>query len=267
MPRANSKVVRWEPRRVRDLINVVAYGGQVQHQGVVTEGTAITPLVSREDAEAARAILADPSRRTSPGNVAKHLLSNIAICGECGGPLVMMRGYRCGNTNGNHVFIRKDVADSIVIEEIGWRFLTQGTPHDTAHESNTIRKLLSESAELSTRRTQVTELAMMPGIDMARIRRELSEIDALSLEVGESIARERGQLASADLAAEVKRMWAEAQADNGDEAGWPEFWASLGIERQREILRTSFRITIHSARKYPKSPSRDVERLVVEPLS
>jgi site-specific DNA recombinase len=108
---------------------------------------------------------------------------------------------------------------------------------------------------------------MIPGVDMACLRRELAEIDARGVEVGKAIAREKGQLASADLAAEVKRMWVEAQADNGEEARWPEFWESLGIERQREIVRSTVRVTVHSARKYPRVPSRDVERIVVERLT
>jgi hypothetical protein len=108
---------------------------------------------------------------------------------------------------------------------------------------------------------------MIPGVDMARVRREVAGIDARAIEVGQAIARERGQLASADLAAEVKRMWAKAKADNREEAGWPEFWEPLGLERHRENVRSTARATVHSAPKYPRVPSRDVERTAIERLT
>lgn len=57
-------------------------------------------LVSEEEFYAVHARLTDPSRRTSRPGRAKHLLSLIARCGECGGPLTVryrreVREYVC----------------------------------------------------------------------------------------------------------------------------------------------------------------------------
>lgn len=111
----------------------------------------------------------------------------------------------------------------------------------------------------------MTELAMVPAVDMARVRRELA-IDKRVDEVSEASARERGSLASADLGCEVKRMWAEAKADAAEDTEWFEFWASLGIDRQREIVRSMFKVPINLAKGIRRHPARDVERLKVARL-
>lgn len=108
------------------MLSVVAYGGQVEHEGVITDGSGIRPLVSQEDAKAVRAPLADPARTATPGNTPKHLLSGIARCGTCDGPIVLSKGYRCQVRNGAHVYMDKATADRIVVEEVSWAFLFQG---------------------------------------------------------------------------------------------------------------------------------------------
>jgi site-specific DNA recombinase len=260
VPTGSDAKPEWAQRRIRDMLGLAAYGGQVMHQGVISEGSGITALVPRETAETARAILADPARMVSPGNRPKHLLSNIAVCGTCGGPLIYTRGYRCAQSNGGHVFIQKASLDRIVAEEVSWAFLMKKGVDEA------IRALLQESADLSARRTAATELAMVPGIDMARVRKELADIDQKSTEVAQAISRERGTMASADLAAEVRRMWTDTKADDADQAGWYQFWATLGIERQREIVKSMFSVTVNTAKGIKPSPLRDFDRTDVKAL-
>ena len=57
------------------------------HRGVVIGDADWEPILERGLWEQVRTVLADPARRTSAGSTARHLLSGIARCGVCGGPV------------------------------------------------------------------------------------------------------------------------------------------------------------------------------------
>jgi hypothetical protein len=72
------------------------------HGGAVVGNGDWPPILDRGVWEQVKAILADPARKTSTGTVAKHLLSGIARCGVCGGPMrVALRTYG-GGGHGKH---------------------------------------------------------------------------------------------------------------------------------------------------------------------
>lgn len=85
----------WYRQRVLDLCHNVAYLGLRTYNGQQYEGT-WEPLVDKALFWAADRVLADPTRRTTKPGRLRHLLSYLAVCDTCDGPLFAVRGrYRC----------------------------------------------------------------------------------------------------------------------------------------------------------------------------
>ena len=66
----------WRPGRVREIANNPHYAVAMRYQDQVIESEHITRIVAPELAAEVRAILADPSRRTTPGSAPRHLASS-----------------------------------------------------------------------------------------------------------------------------------------------------------------------------------------------
>lgn len=262
-----TKSSEWSTRRLRDTALIAAYGGQVRHtvDGItsITDSEHITPLVPREDAIAVRQIVQDPARRTSPGNKAVHLLSSIAQCAICGSVLTARAGrYNCRDTNGGHVSIKQDRLDGFTAIEVGTRFLEDAADEDAPTPK--LQELLAESSALSERRTNATELLLVPGVDRTRLLKELTEVAARADEVTAAIVRERGTQASGGMAAEVRALWDEARDDESGVEDFIVFWQKVPLERQREIVRAWFKITV--SRTSRRGEEADYERTSFEPL-
>jgi DNA invertase Pin-like site-specific DNA recombinase len=118
---------KWAAQNVRDLALNPAYAALRLHapgsrgghhriaDGTLTEGT-WPPIVTREMWEHVRALLTDPSRRTSRPGRDKHLCSMIAVCDVCGGPLSVryQRGAEYACRDSGHVRIPQSDLDGLV---------------------------------------------------------------------------------------------------------------------------------------------------------
>ena len=60
----------------------------MEHNGKLTPNATWPAVVDETTWRGVAAILSDPSRRTTPGPAPRHLLSYIARCGLCGGPMI-----------------------------------------------------------------------------------------------------------------------------------------------------------------------------------
>ncbi len=78
---------RWRPGGVRSVARRVKNAGLRVHRGRVVGEGPWEALVTEAEHQAAVAVLSDPRRRTQRGTTPTHLLSGIAVCGVCGGPL------------------------------------------------------------------------------------------------------------------------------------------------------------------------------------
>ena len=99
---------KWSTTQVRGIALNLAYIGKRVHapgrrgsRSVPGPDAAVydaiwPALVKEEVFYAARRILLDPARTTTRPGKAKHLLSMIATCGECGGPLAVTYRLRAG---------------------------------------------------------------------------------------------------------------------------------------------------------------------------
>jgi hypothetical protein len=89
----------WRPDHVRDVVlSPSAAGLRVHRAGKPDE--LIVPgkweaLISADDHRALRAKLTDPTRRSWTDASAKHLLTGLAVCGECGGEIRRISNRGC----------------------------------------------------------------------------------------------------------------------------------------------------------------------------
>lgn len=83
---------RWDGVTVRLALMRARNAGLMEHRGAVT-GPAQWPAIVKEDTwRSVRSVLSDPSRRSGPGAVRRHLLSGIALCHGCGNPVTAGQG-------------------------------------------------------------------------------------------------------------------------------------------------------------------------------
>lgn len=92
----------WGKTMLRHLVTRERNVGLRVHRGEVVGAGDWPPILERALWEQVRAVLADPARKTSSGSSAVHLLSGIARCGICDGPMraSMNRtvpSYRCAD--------------------------------------------------------------------------------------------------------------------------------------------------------------------------
>ncbi len=91
---------QWEKGMVRHVVLRERNAGLRVHRGQVVGEGDWPALLEHGAYEQVRAVLADPARRTAQSTAAVHLLSGIARCGVCGGPMRASQNrsvpsYRC----------------------------------------------------------------------------------------------------------------------------------------------------------------------------
>lgn len=237
---------------VRELLKNQAYAGMVQHKGVFTPGK-ITPLVSADLSEKARAILADPARKTTPGQTPKHLMSGIAVCGVCGSHMLYMRAYRC-RVDAKHPSMNKDKLDPLVMEEV-FQWIVEHPDVEPSDDSPRLSALLAESAEVNRKRAALQDQATWEGVDLAKVRSDIAALGKTALRVEADITRERNATVRGSVVEQVRRLWWDrrdiAEFTEREEqalAEWPDFWNGLPLERQREIVRSMFVVEVAPGR-------------------
>lgn len=114
----------WQPVRLREMV-LRPYDSGFTYKGETIASDQVTPLVSVELAETARAVLADPTRKTSPGNTVKHMLSGLVYCGveDCGAIMVYMQTYRCKDHPSHPSIIKKNL-EPLVAREVARAVVT-----------------------------------------------------------------------------------------------------------------------------------------------
>jgi site-specific DNA recombinase len=271
----------WRVGRVRDILGNCAYGGQTTHHGVVYDSKFVTPIVPKALASDVRAILADPSRRTSPGASIKHELSGIAECGVCGGNLKFMVDYTCSKAS-NHVSIRKyKLEPEVMWKVMDWISSDYQVSYPKAPSKN-LEKLLTESANLAQKIITLQEMAEWEGADLASLKSRIRELGRERSDLEARIAEEKSSNAIGEIVYRVRAEWQKPVNQDAYEAWklameessklmgwssdpsllsveafelktrierqidlWPSFWKGLTLDTRREVIRSLFRIKVH----------------------
>jgi len=180
----------WQKGMVRHLVLRERNAGLRVHQGQVVGQGSWPPILDASTYEQVRAVLADPSRRTSTGTSAAHLLSGIARCGVCGATMRVawnrtVHSYRCSDRS--CVSRRKEDVDELVTAVLLARLAqpdaadllspdTSAERAAAAHEAQGLRARLDSAADdyadgkIDRRQLERITARLRPAIDAATSR-------------------------------------------------------------------------------------------------
>lgn len=272
----------WPVNRIRWILGNPFYGGQVYHKGVITDSSLVIPIVPKELAIEVRAILADPSRKTSPGSAIRHELTKLMHCGVCKAPMHYMNDYMCSKAL-DHVSIQKKKIEPVVM----WAVRDWITKNEDSQpkESDEIQGLLLKAAELANEAKEIVDMAFWEGIDKAALRLKSQENGKRRAVLEQKIAAARSKNAISQILVGVQAAWKrpidgttyadwhKAMIDAADEFGWPVdeekltpeafeqktrmersiddwpvFWRALPLDTRREVIQTIFDIEVEKGR-------------------
>jgi DNA invertase Pin-like site-specific DNA recombinase len=184
----------WLDVTVRTMLRRPRNAGLRVHHGVVVGDGQWQPILTPEEYWRIEALLSNPARRTNPGRDGKvHLLSTIARCGVCDGPVVVSLGkkyrgvakrvYRC---RAAHVIRDQEFVDDLVTRVVVGRLsmddasdlLAEPTRADAARvaavRAQELLERLNDAAQAYARRTislaqlEVINAALRPEIEAAQ---------------------------------------------------------------------------------------------------
>jgi hypothetical protein len=193
--------------------------GLREANGKVTAPGNWPAIVSREEWEAAKALLTDPARRVNPGNAPARLLSGLMTCGVCGLPVRSGGGgtkgsaaYRC--TGNGCVKRNAALVDGLV-------------------EAYILALLEREQIGAPTRTTVPSDIRGQA--DAIRLR-----LDQLEDKYADGDLTRAGYLRNRDRLAvrlaDLERMEALAIVPGPLEGITPARWSTLPLERRRAVV-------------------------------
>lgn len=226
----------WDPSTIARVLRNPAYIGQRVHQGKVV-GPATWPAILDESLYyAAVARLSDPSRRTTPARPVRHLLTGIARCGVCNGPIALAknRGYASYVCKARFCVSRREPHVDEFIERVMVDRLSRPDAADIfrGDDDGDFEEARDEAAALRDRLSAFYDEAASGGITPAA----LSRIEAKLLPQIKDAERRATPTPRSPLLEQLSEAPAEA-------------WSSLLIEQRREVVRTLIDVKIHRARQ------------------
>lgn len=230
----------WSPVRLREMV-MRPYEGGFTYRGETIASDAVTPLVSVELAETARAVLADPTRTTTPGPTVKHMASGLVFCGVCGGPMVYMQTYRC-RADASHPSIIKKTLEPILAREVARAVVTYtGEVRDEGRSD--IRALVAEHEKLEAQAGHVLadrdEGLVSAAVARARLEglRDAREAVEATLEAARSSSS--ALVALHGLAQRLQGGQVETVTAR---------FMELPLDEQRELIRQLLLVTVNRGR-------------------
>ena len=262
----------WNAPRLRKILINPAYRGMVIHHHRAWPSDQVPTIVDPELADRVAAIMADPSRRTTPGPERRALLSGLALCGTCGSPLTSagtkshgaaVTTYSClavknRNTGGKgHPSIRRALIDPVVTNEVVKAFHhgsqeigTLVTPVDLGIVEHEIARLNSTRAELLSLVGTVPIQDIRPRL--ARIGKDLEKLDL-----------KRQRLVAGDVHLRMLRDMQTSLLGSGNIADHVVFrrelaarFDALDLDLKRQLIASLVKVTV--------MPGRSAERVRVE---
>lgn len=230
---------RWTTTSVRRaLLNPRTAGRSVYRGSDLGEGSweAITDVDTFRQLEER---LMDPGRRTAFNTSARHLLSGIAECGVCDGPMYgtpiksgerRWMAYRC---HARHVTRRMDLVDEVVVGTILARLaLPDALALLTPTED--VAGLRAEATGLRDRRDSLAAMLADGLLSPSAVRTQAGRITTELNEVERRIDAALGDNPAADLASATDVVAA---------------WDAMPLESQRAVVRLLARVAVRPAGK------------------
>jgi DNA invertase Pin-like site-specific DNA recombinase len=230
----------WDPRTLGRVLRRPRNAGLSVYRGQVV-GAASWPAILDEDTwRAVVAVLTDPTRRANPGRPPRWLLSNLAVCGVCGG-LVIAKGrarpsmvvYTCPAAA--HLSRNAAEVDAFVTAVILERLSRPDA-----------RELLVPDRRADTAALHLRDAALAERlVELGRLYGD-GTIDAPQLQAATAAIRTQRERITAELAAMTRGSVLAGVADAPDPA---KVWKGLDLSRKRAIIDTLATVTILPARK------------------
>lgn len=243
----------WRPARIREMILNPSYAGKLKHLGQVHEESKIAPIVTLETFEKANAILADPTRRTSPGGTRRHLASGLALCGICSNPLSFRNGYACLKDL-SHPFIKKEYMEERVSEEVFFWVVQHPDPTSSATISSDSGEAITISNALTaaeSKRQRFETLYLDGSGDLASHLKKIHGLDKEITELRNRLVHARGVVARSEIIEVIRGDWWKnknrkeyTELEERALVDWGKYWQKLDLEKQREIISTTLEIRL-----------------------
>ncbi|WP_189944014.1 recombinase family protein, partial [Streptomyces aurantiogriseus] len=261
----------WSPRTVRILLLNRAYLGERLHNGAYLKGSwdpikGLDTPQGRAMFNRVTAKLTDPDRRSARGTEVSHLLSYLALCGECGDHAMLCAQSRKGGRPNltcelnRDVTMAEEVVDAYVEEHvIDWfsrkdvaRAALVPNDEDVAEKMATIQRLINGYEE-QLRETR----ALAKTFDEATGRPKLSAASLADMEQTLSPKLEAERKKLRDLTGVSPLLLGMLEADDPD-VRWNGRPATetdpavpaLTLEQKREIIRKVVTVRLHKASRW-----------------
>jgi site-specific DNA recombinase len=240
---------QWSSRETGRVLRRPRNAGLMEHNGTLTPNATWPAVVDETTWRGVTAILTDPARRTTPGPAPRHLLSYIARCGLCGGPMICTSTtrtsvpgqrrlvYRCREDGpGGHPQRDAGHLDELIAERVIAR-LSQpdvadvlvkpddGSKEQLAHlyqEKAAIEALMEERDKLHRRRI-ITDKMLIEGL--AELHEELAGVE-----------RRIADMATQDVLSPLL----------ADPAG---MWEEISLDQRRAVIQALMTITVKPSPK------------------
>lgn len=212
---------KWTVTALRKVLTRGRNAGLVEQQGKVV-GPALWPAIFDEDTlHAIRAVVSDPTRRTSTSYEKKHQGAGVYRCGKCGAPMKTIkahgggRDYRCAEQL--HLSQKQDPLDEFVSALVVGR-LSQpdAVAMFTKEPDRELVPTLSRTREgIQARKDELAALFAAGTIDGSQLKRGSGDLQA-KLDVVDAelaAARQRSPVADLALAPDVADRWSALTAD------------------------------------------------------
>jgi DNA invertase Pin-like site-specific DNA recombinase len=255
----------WDARTLQQILTNPRTSGHSVYKGEIVARDVWPAILTDDEREALRALFANPSRKTSPGNVPKWVGSLIYQCGKCGKrddgtPTYMtcrytndsQRVYRCKDKG--HCQRDADSMDAYVTKVIVARLARDDIADLIANKTPDVDvpALREEAATLHARKTGAARDHALGKIDdeewatyKATIRERLEEIEG-------QLKTAAGESPLVDFVGAVDAL---------------KTWKGLGLGRQREVIRTLTGITlmpVGRGRRPKNAPPVDPESVIFD---
>lgn len=208
------------------------YAGLRIHRGAITPGV-WEPLITAEQHRQVVAIVSDPSRVTSVGRAAVHLLSGIAVCGVCGSGLARRwnkgyPAYACNRDGCRKISRSQPKVDEFVTEAALLVLEDPVFVGVAGGDGGEAAELWAEVEALRVRLDSFTDQAADGALSAAALSRVESKL--------------LPQIAAAEAKARASvsvPMVGEMAGPNARAA-----WAAAGVEDRRAVVRGLMQVTV-----------------------
>jgi site-specific DNA recombinase len=234
----------WAPRQLGRVLRRARNAGLVEHAGDVVGPALWPPVVSETEWRQARAVLDNPGRRTTPGPARRWLLSGIARCGTCQGPLI-------GTTTGSNRGCSRPVYRC---RAAGTHVGRDARALDTHVSAITVEYLSRPDSIAAMRRAMPSPGTAPLEAEIADVRAQLDGIaaQARNRRITPTQMGDASQPLIADLERLETRLAAAARpALLSPFAGHEpeEVWDAMTLDEKRVIVDGLFTVTVHPAPK------------------